>query len=127
MFHICSITLKKLTMGKFFMLTKLAKKKLNFDFSWIYKVLLFVNDLLKVLQCSNPDSMLWKLHQKAKFRLFIDNDLWQSGFQNGKKDENFDFMEVLSFLISNIFVELLVTDIKLHIFWKNSLSSTHKM
>ena len=42
----------------------------------IYEVLLFVNGLFKVLQCSNPDSMLWKL----------------VGFQNGKKDENSDFM-----------------------------------
>ena len=45
-----------------------------------------------MLQCSNPDSMLWKLHQKAKFRLFRHNDLRQLGFQNDKKDKNFDFM-----------------------------------
>ena len=72
-------------------------KTLNFGIFWDYKVFLFVNGLFKVLQCWNPDSMLWKLHQKAKFRLFRYNDLWQLGFQNGKKDENFDFTEIFSF------------------------------
>ena len=70
--------------------------------------------------------LLWKLYQKVKFRLLRHNDLWHLGFQNGKKDENSDFMEIFSFSISNIFVELLVTHIKLYIFWKNSLSSTQK-
>ena len=41
-------------------------------------------------------------------------------FKMGKKDENSDFTEIFSFWFSNIFVELLVTHIKLHIFWKNS-------
>ena len=27
---------------------------------------LFVNALFKVFQCSDPDRMLWKLHQKTK-------------------------------------------------------------
>ena len=58
---------------------------LIFFFFLIYKVFLFVNGLFKVLQCSNPDSMLLKLYQKAKFRLFRNNNLWQLGFQNGKK------------------------------------------
>ena len=56
----------------------------------------------KVFQCSNPDSMLWKLHQKAKFTLSRHNDL----FQNGKNNKNLNFMEIFSFLISIIFVEL---------------------
>ena len=89
---------------------------MNFDFFGICKEFLFVNGLFKVLQCSNPDIIVWKLHQKAKFRLLRHNDLRQLGFQNGKKDENFDFTEIFSFLISNIFVELLVTHVKLHIF-----------
>ena len=105
---------------------KTKPKKSNFDFFWICEVFLFLNGLFKVLQCSNPDSMLWKLHQKAKFRLFKHNDLWQLGFQNGKKDENFDFTEIFSFLISNIFAELFVTHKTIYIFWKNSLSSTEK-
>ena len=53
---------------------------------------------------------------KAKFRLFRHNDWCQLGFQNRKKDENSDFTEIFSFSISNIFVELLVTHIKLYIY-----------
>ena len=54
---------------------KTLPKKLNFDFFLIYEVFLFVNGLFKELQCSNPDSMLWKFHQKAKFRPFRHDDL----------------------------------------------------
>ena len=39
--------------------------------------------------------------------LHIINDFWQLGFQYRKKDEISDFTEIYSFLISNIFVELL--------------------
>ena len=70
--------------------------------------------------------LLWKLHQKVKFRLLRHNDLWHLGFQNGKKDENSDFMEIFSFSISNIFVELLVTHIKLYIYSERTPSALLK-
>ena len=46
--------------------------------------------------------------------------------KKGKKDENFDFTKIFLFLISNIFVELLLTHIKWRILWKNSLNSTQE-
>ena len=55
---------------------------------------LYVYSLLKVLQFANPDSMLWKLHQKANFRLFRRRQL---AFQNREKDKNLDFMEIFHF------------------------------
>ena len=38
----------------------------------------------------------------SKFRLFRHSDLWQVGFQNGKKDKKLGFAETFSFSISNI-------------------------
>ena len=47
-------------------------------------------------------------------------------FKMGKKDKNSDFMEMFSFLISNIFVELLVTHIKLYIYSERNSSALLK-
>ena len=78
---------------------------------------LFANGLLKVLKCSNHDrKYVIETSPKAKFRLLRHNDWCQLGFQNREKVENSDFTEIFSFSISNIFVELLVTHIKLYIY-----------
>ena len=58
------------------------------------------SDCLDIMTC---DNWVFKMGKQMKI-------------QNGKKDENLDFTEIFSFLISNVFVELLVTHAKLYIF-----------
>ena len=80
-------------------------------------------------KCFNVQTMLawygnFPRKQNLDFLEVMTCDNWV--FKVGRKNKNLDFTGIFSFSDSNIFVELLVINIKLYIFWKKFLSSTQR-
>ena len=67
------------------------RKRIEFSFSWIFEGVDIINCYSKVHHCWNPDSILWRVHQEAKFRLFRHKDLWLLGCENGKNYKSWEY------------------------------------